>query len=186
MRFTIAKCCFGLLVAFSAAVSANTGEQAVAVSSFATAKNVKLPDGYIASMMRAIVDELKHAKCFSDVYLENGLGTPAREHTLVLSGEVTGFKAGSRAARFLSQGLAGYAATKGGHKGQAEAVAHVRFVDALTGRVVLEQDVHAYLRNHPMSLNMGESITGGDPRQTAKAIAKEIAKLARNHFSQGQ
>ncbi|HZQ50720.1 MAG TPA: hypothetical protein VFB14_00895 [Bryobacteraceae bacterium] len=98
MRLTLAKSCFGLLVVFSAIASANPAEQAVAVSSFTVANNVKLPDGYLAFMMRAIVDELKHAKCFSDVYLENGTGTPPREHTLVLSGEVTAFKAGSRAA----------------------------------------------------------------------------------------
>ncbi len=33
---------------------------------------------------------------------------------------------------------------------------------------------------------MSQNMTGGDPKQTAKGIAKAIVRLARNHFSQGR
>jgi hypothetical protein len=87
-----------------ASAVASSNKQALIVTTFTTAKAVKLPNGYLSLMMRNIVDQLNRTKYFSDVHLEQAGVSEAEKHKLVLSGEVTAFHAGNRAVRYLSGG----------------------------------------------------------------------------------
>lgn len=178
LKFGFVSILLGWSIAPAHAASTPASRQ-LEITPFTVAKGMKLPDGYLASMTEEISRQLQHTTCFGIVYLQSQTRIPLpNEHRTLLSGQISDFEAGNRAARLLSGGPVGYAASKGGRKGQADATAHVKFVDSESGQVLAESDVHAVLRNNPLNPNL----TGGNAKETGKGLAREIAKLAGSQF----
>ena len=91
------------------------------------------------------------------------------------------FSPGSRAARMGAGSGWGYAATKGGRKGEAKARAHIQFIDSESGKLLHEEDVEGVVRGNPLDMNPKHTF-GASANETTGKIAKQIAKVAKSNF----
>lgn len=139
------------------------------VAAFEVAGGVEFPAHYLTTMNAEIVAQLQARKKFKEVVTAaaapaNGAGgeSPAEDAgTVRISGVVTKYQGGNRAARYL----VGFGA------GRTKIVARVKFTDAASGRVLLEKDVDGKV---VMGMFGGEAI--GATRGLAKEVAKEAEK----------
>ena len=89
------------------------------------------PADFADALRRDVVHQLENTKRFTRVtFLEKG-ETPPSDADLVLTGKITDFNAGSRAARYMVPGL-----------GATKIKATITFTDPATSKVLLEAVVH--------------------------------------------
>ena len=160
----------GLALTFVHSVTAQTRPNglknrydAIEVTQFKVLQGVELPDEYIQSMMAHVVKDLKDIKKFKRVIAEDETQQESNATTIQLVGTVIGYKHGSRGKRFIALGLAG----------DTKIVAHVKFVDKATSKLLLEADVDGQVYT---------GLLGGSPRGAPTGIGKDIAKIAKKVF----
>lgn len=137
--------------------------QAIEVKQFEVGQGTNMPKHYQRSMMQEIPLALLDIGKFKHVFRAGEAPADANLPLLQLSGTVTKFTAGSEVKRFFIVGA-----------GTTSVTAHVRFVDAATQRVLLEDDVD------------GKVILGGvvasESLGATRGLAKEIAKVTKRTF----
>jgi hypothetical protein len=147
----------------AAAAGPRSQYDAVAIAPFTVAAGLDVPPDYLVSLMQDIVAEVQKTKKFRQVHL--GEDAPGSESALLrISGSITQFDKGNRAARYF----VGFGA------GRSKIQAHVTFTDAQTQELLLEDDVDG-------KVVMGTF--GGDGRGATRGLAKELAKLAKRRFA---
>jgi len=148
--------------------------QNIEVTKFDIKEGVEFPSDSLNVMIAEIVEELKQLNKFKQVTsanetktdtnkTEDGAKTETDGATIRLSGTITKFKKGSRAKRYLI----GFGA------GTTKVVAHVKFIDTVTGNVLFEKDVDG-------KVIIG--FFGGDSSGSTRGLAKEVAKVAKKKF----
>src|SRR5918911_1866304 len=160
-----------LLAALCAAASANAQDtkaaagdekgkyQSIEVAPFTAQEGVEAPAELLKSLEADTLSELRKTNKFKLVAAESSAA--AAEPTVRVVGTVTKYKAGSRAKRYL----VGFGA------GKSKVIAHVKFMDKESGRVLHEEDVDGDV---VMGLFGGDS--GGATREVGKAVAKAARK----------
>ena len=167
------------LTSYGAKKSAPT--QTLQIQPFTAGQDVKVTDKYMQEMMKNIVKQLTNTKRFRIVVLGTA-GSPAQstQPGILLTGELSTYNPGSRAARF-GAGSSGwiYLATKGGRAGEAKVTAHVQFIDSETGTLLHEEDVEGVVRGNPLDMNPKHTF-GASANETTQKIAKQIASAAKS------
>jgi hypothetical protein len=160
-----------LLLAAYASLSAQTAKsgtlknqyQNIEVNKFDVQQGIDFPANYLDDMMKEISTELKEIHKFQEVLGAADTPANADRPTLQLSGTVTKYKPGSRAKRYF----VGFGA------GQTKVVAHVKFVDKASGKILLERDVDG---------KIAIGVFGGDSKTSLKDVGKEIAEVTKKTF----
>lgn len=177
----------GLLMAFTAFAqnekSANTAtqtKQTIEVKKFEIKQGVEFPTASVDVMMAEILDELKKTNTFGQVFMDAPIEpvktdkaegetkpppittepTPKIEPSLVLTGTITKYEPGNRAARYLI----GFGA------GKTKVAALITITDKSTGKVVLEKTVDG-------KVIIG--LFGGDSNGATRGLAKEVASVTK-------
>ncbi len=114
------------------------------------------PADFADALRRDVVHQLEGTKRFEKVtFLEKGQTVPS-DADLVLTGNITNFDKGSRAARYMVPGL-----------GATKIKATITFTDPAINKAVLEAEVHG-------SVHFG--VFGGSSMGAVKQISKQLAK----------
>jgi hypothetical protein len=137
--------------------------QNIEVAQFDVKEGIEFPAENMDAMMGEIVSELQDIKKFKQVSRAGETPADPTAPTLQLVGTVTKYKAGSRAKRYLI----GFGA------GKTKVVAHVKFIDKATGKVLLERDVDG-------KVVLG--LFGGKSKTSLRDVGKEIASVAKKQF----
>ncbi|HRH40085.1 MAG TPA: DUF4410 domain-containing protein [Pyrinomonadaceae bacterium] len=172
----------GLLLAFTSFAqnekngnTATQTKQTIEVKKFEIKQGVEFPATAVDVMMAEIVDELKKTNIFGQVLID-APAEPAKtdkaegeakpepttepvaktEPNLVLTGTITKYEPGNRAARYLI----GFGA------GKTKVAALITITDKATGKVVLEKTVDG-------KVIIG--LFGGDSNGATRGLAKEVA-----------
>ncbi|HRH44897.1 MAG TPA: DUF4410 domain-containing protein [Pyrinomonadaceae bacterium] len=148
-------------------------KQVVEVQKFDIKQGIEFPVTLIDVMMAEIVDELKKLNKFSQVQMQTLSETTKADKTegepklaqtiepnLILSGTITKYEAGNRAARYLI----GFGA------GKTKIVALIKVVDKATGKIVFEKSVDG-------KVIIG--LFGGDSNGATRGLAKEVASVVK-------
>lgn len=158
----------------SSSAQAAPVEQSIEVVKFDIRAGVEFPASTRDVMMTEIVDELTKLKKFTLVLGDVAVAGAAKkeepvteapaatdvETKLVLTGTVTQFNPGNRAARYLI----GFGA------GKTKVVAEIKLVERATGKVVLEKKVDG-------SVIIG--LFGGDSNGATRGLAEEVASVTK-------
>jgi hypothetical protein len=138
-----------------AAAQARKTYQHLVVQAFDTPGG-DFPADFADALRRDVVRQLEGTKRFTRVtFLEKGEELPS-DADLVLTGTITNFSAGSRAARYMVPGV-----------GATKIRATITFTDPGINKVLLEAQVHG-------SVHFG--VFGGSSMGAVKQIAKQLAK----------
>jgi len=143
----------------------------IEVEKFTIRQGVEFPTDKIDPLAEIIIHELREVPAFSQVSLVGGATTqtstePATEvSTLKISGEVVKFDKGNRAMRYMI----------GMGTGKTKIIVNVKFIDAKTGAVVLEQIVDG---------DISKGIFGGNNADARSEVADEIVKIAKKNFTE--
>lgn len=163
-------------------------KQSIEVVKFDLKEGVEFPAAKIDVMMTEIVDELLKTKKFSRINLNN----PSPEATaakpdpeaekekaadevseakkdeersdLVLTGTITDYKPGNRAARWAA-GIFG--------AGRSRVAAMIKLTDRETGKVLVEREVDG---------NVMIGVFGGNSNETTRGLAIEVAKVLKRPY----
>jgi TolB-like protein len=135
----------------------------IEVASFNVQRGIDLPDEYRRTMMADVIKDLKRINKFTEVIAEGEVPTLGNAPTIQLVGTVTKYKHGNRGKRFIALGLAG----------DTKVVAHVKFIDKASGKVLVEADVDGQVYT---------GLLGGSPRGAPSGVGKDIAKIAKRIF----
>lgn|SRR5512146_1468501 len=136
--------------------------QYVQVNRFDVKSGVDLPADYQLTIVENLSTELGKIKGVKQV-LREGETAPEEQPVLLITGEVTKYKKGSQAARYL----VGFGA------GSTVIDAHIKCFDAATKELLLEKDVDG-------KVVMG--VIGGKSEGANNGLAKEIAKNVKQKF----
>jgi hypothetical protein len=133
---------------------------ALEIDRFVAESGVDFPVDYQIGVVEDLVRVTKRA--FKSVeILREGEPLPQGNPVLRITGQITRFKPGNRAKRYLIGFGAGATVVK----------AHVKFTDAASGQVVLERDLQGITW-------MG--MAGGGSEGAGDRLAKKIVELARS------
>jgi hypothetical protein len=161
-RFAVGVLALAGLAGFA---SAQTAYQNVALTTFRVAKGVDFPADYQKALIDSLVQQFTDSKKFTKV-ARPGAATPAGR-TLKVTGVVTHIEKGNQPERQVA-GVFG--------AGKATVTAHVKLIDAASGRVKLESDVTS---SYEGSIAFtGDKAFGGKPINVARSLAKDIVKMA--------
>lgn len=138
--------------------------QQIEVTRFEVKSGIVFPAEYQVSMTEDLVAQLQETKKFKQVLRLGEASSDANAPAIKLVGQITEYKAGNRAMRYMI----GFGA------GKTKVVAHIKFVDRATGDVLFEKDVDGKVILG--GLVKGESIGA------TRGLAKEVAKLASEKF----
>jgi len=158
-----------LLFAFSVSAqqsaAAKKNYENIEVEKFTVEQGVKFPEATLDVMTAEIVAELKKLNKFKQVSMKTAGNTQANttENTIALSGAVTKYKPGSRAARYL----VGFGA------GMTKVKARIKFVDAASGSVLFDKEIDG-------KVIIG--FFGGNSNDATRGFAREVAKIAKKNF----
>jgi hypothetical protein len=151
-----------------AAFAAGAKYQNIVITRFETAKGVSFPASYQKALTDSLVEQFIESKMFAKVVGPGEAGAYPPGTTLKLTGVVTHFDPGNQTGRHVA-GVFGV--------GKASVTAHVKLLDAASGQVKLETDVKGTYKG---SLSFtGDTAWGGKPINGARALAKEIVKVAK-------
>jgi hypothetical protein len=129
------------------------------VDAFTVPPEVNLPDQFRSALASNLVEHLRDTGRFTEVVTRTA-GSGANHPAVRLTGTVTQFKKGSQAKRYLL----------GPGFGKTILKAHIRFVEADSGKLLLERDVDG-------KVIIG--LLGGDSKGATNGLAKEVAKVAK-------
>lgn len=147
----------------------------IEVEKFTIRQGVEFPADKIDPLAEIIIHELREVPAFGQVSLVGADTTTATAttttetatevSTLKISGEVVKFDKGNRAMRYVV----------GMGTGKTKIIVNVKFIDAKTGAVVLEQIVDG---------DISKGIFGGNNADARSEVADEIVKIAKKHFTE--
>jgi Domain of unknown function (DUF4410) len=137
--------------------------QNLEVVPFDVKPGLEFPDEYRTRMMTGVIEDLRRINKFKRVSAEGEAQTGESASTLRLEGTVIKYKHGNRGKRFFALGLAG----------DTKIVAHVKFIEKATGKLLVEGDVDGQIYT---------GLLGGSPRGAPTGIGKDIAKIAKKVF----
>ena len=151
------------IVLFTSPVAAQSAPdagpyQVVEIERFAVADGVEFPENDMNELMSYMVVHFNKSRRFEQVFLATDTAAqtaPARRAKI--SGTVTKYSKGNRAARYL----VGFGA------GRTKLVADVKVVDAETGEVLLEQKVDGHVYG---------GLFGGETDAAKGGLASDIIK----------
>jgi hypothetical protein len=168
MRNSLLCLFISLVVCFAAPAHAAGKKQKKAskypnleISSFDVKDDIDVPQGFVQRIRKELPHRLADTQKFNRIFDEGDGVADKNAPTLVMKGSLIDFTSGNRAERYLI-GLGA---------GAAEAVAHLKFVDAATGEAVFERDVTA---------KMTRGTFGGSSNGVADQLVKEIVKVVKN------
>lgn len=124
--------------------------------------DVNLPDSFKEALNRDLVEQLQKTQVFSHVFLTGQKADGAANAPLKLTGSITAFNKGNRAERYI----VGFGA------GKTSLKAHIQFIDSASGMVRFESDVEGSVAGYFKAF-------GGDSKDSADGLAKEVAKGAK-------
>ncbi len=130
----------------------------VEVERFTVANGVEFPEKDLDEMMSALVLSMNRSRRFERVFLSGDASAQAAAtRRAKVSGTITKYSKGSRAARYL----VGFGA------GRTKLVAGVKVIDAESGELLFEQDVDGHVYG---------GLFGGETDQAKGNMASEIVK----------
>ena len=135
----------------------------IEVTPFTIRQGINFPDEYMQSMMVSVIEDLRHTNKFKHVLTQGETQQSDDARTIQLLGIVTQYKRGNRGKRLVAIGLAG----------DTKIVAHVKFIDKATGKVLVEADVDGQIYT---------GLLGGSPKGAPTGIGKDVAKIAKKVF----
>jgi hypothetical protein len=131
--------CAVLLFAFNASAQSSGAAEPykiVEIEKFAVAEGVQFPDNDLNELMGHLVLNFNNSRRFENVFLStDSASQTAPVRRARVSGTITKYSKGSRAARYL----VGFGA------GRTKLVASVKVTDAESGSVLLEQNVDGHV-----------------------------------------
>ena len=133
------------------------------VITFDVKPGLEFPDEFRTRMMAGVIEDLRRINKFKRVSAAGEAQPGESASTLRLEGTVIKYKHGNRGKRFFALGLAG----------DTKIVAHVKFIDKATGKLLVEGDVDGQIYT---------GLLGGSPRGAPTGIGKDIAKIAKKVF----
>ena len=131
--------------------------KAIEIERFSVRQGVEFPDKDLDELMNATVKNFQDSKRFDSVALSGGEATETAGPRLRISGEVTKYVKGSRAARYL----VGFGA------GKTKIMADITMTDTATGEVVFHQVVDG---------DVTWGVFGGDSDAAKGGVADEIIR----------
>jgi len=163
MKFFSLSILFCAVLLFTAAATAQSVKtsdpyKVVEIERFIAQQGVEFSDHDIDELMGYLVTNFNKSRRFENVFLSTDSASqnaPARRAKV--SGTITKYSKGSRAARYL----VGFGA------GRTKLVAHIKVTDAETGNVLLEQDVDGHVYG---------GLFGGETDQAKGNMSSEIIK----------
>jgi hypothetical protein len=135
----------------------------IEVVRFDNAAGVEFPADRQVTLVEDLVKQLEGTKKFEPVLRSGEKPSNTSAAVVRLTGTITQYKPGSRAARYLI----------GPGVGTTKVVAQIKLVDASTGAVVLERKVDG-------KVMMG--IMGGNSAGATNGLAKEVAKALKGQL----
>ncbi len=155
-----ALCAVCLFVSSASAQAAQTSSpyNTVEIEKFAVGEGVTFPDNDLNELMGYLVIHFNKSKRFENVFLATDAAAqsaPARR--VKISGTITKYSKGNRAARYL----VGFGA------GRTKLVAKVKVADAETAEVLFEQDVDGHVYG---------GLFGGETDSAKGGLASDIIK----------
>jgi hypothetical protein len=135
----------------------------IEVVRFEVQPGIDFPREYMQSMMADALKDLRRIGKFKRVFVDGEAQQDGEASTIQLVGTVTKFKHGNRAKRFIALGVAG----------DTKVVAHVKFIDKASGRLLVEADVDGVVYT---------GLLGGSPRGAPSGVGKDVAKIAKKVF----
>ena len=138
---------------------------ALEIVPFNVPAEVNLPDDFKEALQHGLVEQLQKTQLFSHVFLHGQKPDGAPDASLRLTGSITTFNKGNRAERYV----VGFGA------GKTSLRAHIQFVDTASGMVKFESDVEGKVTGYFKAF-------GGESKDAADGLAKEVAKDARKKF----
>lgn len=135
----------------------------IEITPFAITDGVELPANVLGLLTEEVVSQLVESKKFTSVIRSGEALEPAAGPVVRLVGTVTEFSKGNRAARYF----VGFGA------GRAKIKALVKFTDASTNEILLEDDVDG---------NVVMGTLGGESSGAMRGLAKEVAKVVKKVF----
>ena len=127
----------------------------VQVDSITVQTDVQFPAEYLTNLQNEIGKELANQKEFQEVIVPGQTPANAAAPTLRLAAEITGYKPGNRAKRYI----VAYGA------GSTEVDARILFLDGDTGRTLMAEDLRALLAG---------GLFGGGAEGVLKEFARQI------------
>ncbi|HEX8181825.1 MAG TPA: DUF4410 domain-containing protein [Pyrinomonadaceae bacterium] len=137
--------------------------QNIEITRFDVKAGIDFPPEYLTEMMKDIANQLQDTHKFKQVARPGETLTDTNAPTIRLMGTVIKYQKGSRTKRWLA----------GPFGGKTKIVAHIKFLDAATGAVLLEKDVDG-------KVIIG--VLGGESEGATNGVAKEIAKETKKAF----
>jgi hypothetical protein len=135
----------------------------IEVAPFDVPRGIDFPDGYMRAMMADVVKDLKRIGKFKRVLAEGEAQQDGNAPTIQLVGTVIKYKRGNRVKRLIALGLAG----------DTKVVAHIKFIDKASSKVLVEADVDGMVYT---------GLLGGSPKGAPSGVGKDVAKIARKVF----
>lgn len=153
----ISVCMLLAVAAFGQAAAAKGPYKAIEVERFTVRTGVELEAKDVDELMKATVDNFRASNRFDSVAMAGDAVTTEAAPKLKLSGEVTKYVKGSRAARYL----VGFGA------GKTKIMVDVKLTDVATGEVVFNQSVDG---------DVTWGLFGGDSDKAKGGVADEIIR----------
>jgi hypothetical protein len=145
--------------------------QNAAVEKFTVRQGVEFPADKIDPLTKGIAESLRKSKRFTSVSFQGDTATATTEtgetRTLRISGEIIKYVKGNRAMRYMV----------GMGTGATKIIADVKFTDAQTGEVVLQQTVDG---------DVTWGFFGGDSDDAKGGVASEIIKVMKKNNLVGE
>jgi hypothetical protein len=137
----------------------------VEVGQFDAKAEAKAPPEIGVKLTEDVMKKLADSKKFTSVLRNGEKPADAEAKVLRIAGTITAYDAGSRAARYA----VGFGA------GKSKISVHIQFLDAASGKVLLESDVEN-------KFSGTVSFVGGDSSKVTDGLAKKILELASKNF----
>jgi hypothetical protein len=141
--------------------------QNVEIQKFTIREGVEFPADKIDGLSKSLANTLTRSKRFEQVSVAGEAVAPSESPRLRIEGEIIKYVKGNRAVRYMV-GL-GMGATK--------IVADVKFIDAATGEVVLQQTVDG---------DVTWGLFGGDSDEAKGGVADEIIRVMKKSGMAGE
>lgn len=150
--------CVVLMFATTLFGQASEPYSTVEIERFAVAQGVEFSDGELSELMGYMVTHFNKSRRFENVFLATDAASQsASPRRVKISGTVSKYSKGSRAARYLI----GFGA------GRTKLVTDVKVVDAESGKVLFEQKVDGHVYG---------GLFGGETDAAKGGVASEIIK----------
>jgi hypothetical protein len=155
---TVLLCAVLMFAASAIAQAGGEPYKVVEIEKFTVQQGVEFSDHEVTELMSYLVTNFNKSRRFENVFLATDAASQtAGAHRAKVTGTVTKYKKGSRAARYL----VGFGA------GRTKLVANVKVVDAETGNVLVEQSVDGYVYG---------GLFGGETDSAKADMSSEIIK----------